>query len=54
MAAGALAAAASTLASQGLIAVLDRDGSAWPYAAYRLALAGAVAIKLRRMVESAP
>jgi undecaprenyl-diphosphatase len=48
MAAGAVAAAVSTLASQGLIAVLDRDGSAWPYAAYRLALAGAVAVKLRR------
>lgn len=48
MGAGALAAAASTLASQGLVAVLDRDGSAWPYAAYRLALAGAIAIKLRR------
>ena len=48
MAAGALAAGASTLASQGLIAVLDHDGSASPYAVYRLALAGAVAIKLRR------
>jgi undecaprenyl-diphosphatase len=48
MVAGALAAAASTIASQGLIAVIDRDGSAWPYAAYRLALAGAVAVKLRR------
>jgi undecaprenyl-diphosphatase len=48
MVAGALAAAASTIASQGLIALLDRDGSAWPYAAYRLALAGAVAVKLQR------
>jgi len=48
MVAGALAAAASTIASQGLIAVLDRDGSARPYAAYRLALAGAIVIKLRR------
>jgi len=47
MGAGALAAAASTLASQSLIAILDRDGSAWPYAAYRLVLAGAIAIKLR-------
>ena len=48
MAAGALAATASTLASQGLIAVLDRDGSAWPYVAYRLALAGAIVARLRR------
>jgi undecaprenyl-diphosphatase len=46
--AGALSAALSTLASQGLIALLDRDGSAWPYAAYRLALAGAIVVKLRR------
>jgi undecaprenyl-diphosphatase len=48
MAAGALAAAASTLASQGLMAVLDRAGPAWPYAAYRLALAGAIMARLRR------
>lgn len=47
MGAGAISAAASTLASQGLIAVLDRDGSPWPYAAYRLALAGAIVTKLR-------
>jgi undecaprenyl-diphosphatase len=48
MAGGALAAFASTLASQRLIAVADRNGCAWPYAAYRLALAGAIAVKLRR------
>lgn len=48
MAAGALSAAVSTLASQGLIALLERDGSPWPYAAYRVAMAGAVVVKLRR------
>jgi undecaprenyl-diphosphatase len=48
MLAGALAAFASTLASQGLISLVDRDGSPWPYAAYRLGLVGAIAIKLRR------
>ena len=45
---GALAAAASTLLSQGLIAARDRDGSVWPYALYRVAVAGAVLVKLRR------
>jgi undecaprenyl-diphosphatase len=48
MAVGAVAAAASTLASHGLIAARDRKGSAWPYALYRVAVAGAVLIKLRR------
>jgi undecaprenyl-diphosphatase len=48
MAAGALAAAVSTIASQRLIAALDRGASSWPFAAYRLALAGAIAVKLRR------
>ena len=47
MAAGAGAAATSTLASQGLIAMLDREGSVWAFAAYRVALAAAIAIKLR-------
>jgi undecaprenyl-diphosphatase len=61
--AGAGAAFVSTLASQRLIAVADR-GSPWPYAAYRFALAAAIALKLRRerqssrqgrgVVESAP
>ena len=45
IATGALAAFASTLVSQGLLRVADRDGSLWPYAAYRLALAGAIAVK---------
>jgi len=48
MVVGALAAAASTLASQGLIAALDREGSIRPLAAYRVGLAGAILIKLRR------
>jgi undecaprenyl-diphosphatase len=48
VAAGAAASFASTLASQGLVSVLDRDRSPWPYAAYRVALAGAVVLKLRR------
>jgi undecaprenyl-diphosphatase len=47
MAAGGVAAAVSTLASQRLIPLLDR-GRPWPYAAYRLALAGAIVAKLRR------
>ena len=32
---------ASTLASQGLIRLVERDRSLWPYAAYRTGLAGA-------------
>jgi undecaprenyl-diphosphatase len=61
--AGAGAAFASTLGSQRLIALVDR-GSPWPYAAYRFALAAAIASRLRRersssrrgpgVVESAP
>ena len=48
LAAGATASFASTLASQGLVSVLDRDRSLWPYAAYRTALACAVVLKLRQ------
>jgi undecaprenyl-diphosphatase len=48
LAVGAATSFASTLASQGLVAVLDRDRSPWPYAAYRVALACAVVLKLRR------
>jgi undecaprenyl-diphosphatase len=48
LAAGAAASFASTLASQGLVSVLDRDRSPWPYAAYRIALACAVVLKLQR------
>jgi undecaprenyl-diphosphatase len=46
--AGGAAAFASTLVSQGLISLLQRDRSPWPYAVYRVALAGAVVAKLAR------
>ena len=39
---------ASTLASQGLIGLVERDRALWPYAAYRVALATAVLAKLHR------
>jgi undecaprenyl-diphosphatase len=49
MAAGVTASFASTLASQRLIRVVERDGGAlWPYAAYRTALAAAVAARMRK------
>ncbi|HVV90541.1 MAG TPA: undecaprenyl-diphosphate phosphatase [Solirubrobacterales bacterium] len=38
----------STLASQRLIGLVERDRALWPYAAYRAGLAGAVLWKLRR------
>jgi undecaprenyl-diphosphatase len=47
-AAGAGASFASTLASTWLIRQVERDRSLAPYAAYRAALAGAVAIRLWR------
>jgi undecaprenyl pyrophosphate phosphatase UppP len=39
---------ASTLASQRLIGLVERDRALWPYAAYRLALAAAVAVRMPR------
>jgi undecaprenyl-diphosphatase len=42
LALGGAAAFVSTLASQRLIRLVERDRALWPYAAYRLALAGAV------------
>jgi undecaprenyl-diphosphatase len=45
--AGAAAAFASTLASQRLIGLVERDRALWPYAAYRVALAAVVARRLR-------
>jgi len=48
MAIGAGASFASTLASQRLIRLVERDRALWPYAAYRAALATAVLVKLRR------
>jgi undecaprenyl-diphosphatase len=53
LAVGAAASFASTLASQRLIRLVERDRALWPYAAYRLALAGLVLRRARR-VESAP
>jgi undecaprenyl-diphosphatase len=38
----------STLASQRLIGLVERDRALWPYAAYRAALAAVVLTKLRR------
>jgi undecaprenyl-diphosphatase len=45
---GIVASFASTLASQRLIGLVERDRALWPYGAYRAALAGAVLVKLRR------
>ena len=39
---------ASTLASQRLIGLVERDRALWPYAAYRAGLAGLVLAKLHR------
>jgi undecaprenyl-diphosphatase len=47
-AAGAAASFASTLGSTWLIRQVERDRSLLPYAAYRIALAGAVVSRLRR------
>jgi undecaprenyl-diphosphatase len=47
-AAGTAASFASTLASQELIKVVERDSSLWPYAAYRAGLAGLVLGRLLR------
>jgi undecaprenyl-diphosphatase len=48
MAIGTAASFVSTLASQRLIRLVERDRALWPYAAYRAALAAAVLAKLRR------
>jgi len=48
LAIGAAASFASTLASQRLIGLVERDRALWPYAAYRAGLAAAVLTKLRR------
>jgi undecaprenyl-diphosphatase len=45
---GVAASFASTLASQRLIKLVERDRALWPYAAYRAALAAAVLAKLGR------
>ena len=46
--AGVAAAFASTLASQRLISLVERDRALWPYAAYRVGLATAVVARMRR------
>jgi undecaprenyl-diphosphatase len=48
MALGTAASFVSTLASQRLIRLVERDRALWPYAAYRAALAALVLRKLRR------
>jgi undecaprenyl-diphosphatase len=48
LAAGVAASFASTLASQELIKLVERDRALWPYAAYRAGLAAAVLTKLAR------
>jgi undecaprenyl-diphosphatase len=56
--AGTATSFASTLASQALIRLVERDSALWPYAAYRLALAGIVlathARRRARAAEAAP
>jgi undecaprenyl-diphosphatase len=47
LAVGVAASFASTLASQRLIGLVERDRALWPYAAYRAVLAAAVLAKLR-------
>jgi undecaprenyl-diphosphatase len=48
MAVGVAASFVSTLASQRLIDFVERDRALWPYAAYRVALATAIAAKIGR------
>ncbi len=48
LALGAAASFTSTLASQRLIRLVERDRALWPYAAYRAGLAAAVLAKLQR------
>ncbi|HET8638897.1 MAG TPA: undecaprenyl-diphosphate phosphatase [Solirubrobacterales bacterium] len=50
LASGALASFFSTLASQRLIQIVERDRALWPYAAYRAALAVVVLTKDRKRV----
>ena len=48
MAVGVAVSFASTLASQKLIDLVERDRALWPYSAYRLGLATVVIAKIRR------
>ena len=47
-AAGTTTSFASTLASQALIRLVERDRALWPYAAYRAGLAGIVLARVWR------
>lgn len=51
LAIGAVASFASTMASQGLIKLVERDRALWPYAIYRAGLAGIVLVRLGRTRE---
>lgn len=48
LATGVGASFVSTLASQRLIDLVERDRALWPYAAYRVGLAAAVVVRMRR------
>jgi undecaprenyl-diphosphatase len=48
IAAGTAASFGSTLASQKLIGLVERDRALWPYAAYRVGLAAVVAVRMTR------
>jgi undecaprenyl-diphosphatase len=48
LAIGVASSFASTLASQRLIKLVERDRALWPYAAYRAGLAAVVLVKLKR------
>jgi undecaprenyl-diphosphatase len=48
IAAGTAASFVSTLASQQLIRLVERDRALWPYAAYRAALAAVVVVRMGR------
>lgn len=54
MSVGVVGSLASTLASQRLIRLVERDRALWPYAAYRAALALLVLARLRRRRDRPP
>ena len=49
LAVGVAASFASTLASQRLIKLVERDRALWPYAAYRIGLAAVVLRRLSKL-----
>lgn len=52
MATGVAVAFSSTLASQRLLELVERDRALWPYAAYRIALACGVLLRLREDLDA--